>query len=1368
MHPINGRTPGTVGMDPTTGDDAAQTPMTTGTMAQDPGPRDDALQELKTEVVLDISQLVLDLTGIIDPTPASDGTNALISLARGDFWGAAISAISIVPLVGDLAKTAKLPRYVQSVRKAVYIAKLDPQWASALRELFTNLNSVLDKVYKMSDVLPDAALRQLKQIKGEVDEFINPKLGGKYESKVASGGGTPQTPSQIHRKPETSPEPARPAETKDATEASSSNKDPGTTETKQCTPANPKCQGEPISMVTGEELLEQVDFVLPGPIPLVWQRTYRSSNSQNTGIGAGWMGPWRARLKIESDKVDYKDYQGRHISFTKPKVGDGCRNITEKLTLYRDSDQQYRIVDDSGQVFWFTGPKTVKRLQKLANNDSHAIQYHYSDSGRLIRMTDSSGRQLKLDYNITNHVKAVYLLDEKGEKQGAPLVQYSYSNDGDLIAVADGNGNKETFAYKNHIITRRTTRDGFSFYFEWDQYDNFGKCLHNWGDNGTYDYRFEYDIKNKITHSTDGRGNTLEFHYNAMGYITKEIDPEGGVKVFHYNDTGQVTETTDALGNATQTHYNKNGQVSKVVNSNGDETSIIYNLGGRPVALIDAQGNKWQRKYDSKGRLSATIDPNGATTQYKYDKRGNLIQVTDAGGRSRQYEWNKKHELIAQTDAAGNRTEYQYDARGQVSKVTDSQGKQTLYFYDGNGNITQVFNPDNSNIQLQYTPGGHLTHHIDALGRTTQYRYDGLSQPVERIDANGRRFMYEYDAERNLTALINENNDRYELHYDKNERLIKEVGFDGRVQEYSYNAAGHLLQHADGAHRITQFKRDNNGRLLQKQSSDQEVSRFQYDNLGRLSAAENHHSKLSFKYDAVGRLIEEWQNGDCIRHGYNDIGQKIETQLPGDERIQFQYNELGLYTQVNYNGETVTQVQRDQQGRAIVRESGELKSHFDYDPMGRLIKQSTQAKDHHPILERSYRYNKAGNLKFIDDFKHGVTKFHYDALDRLQAVQGLTQERFAFDPAGNILDFDQVAQAKAGGQSAGFVKGNRLQVFQDYRFEYDDVGNLISQKKGKKETRFHYNHQNQLTRVEKDGQEFNYCYDPFGRRVKKQDAFGETTFLWSGDVILAEKRNNLNITYLHEPNSYVPLAQVRDGQIYHYHTDHLGTPQLVTDGVGEVVWEARYKAYGSVVQYEVEAIENPIRFQGQYYDTETGLHYNRNRYYHPVIGRFTSVDPIGLLGGTNNYEYAPNPTGWVDPLGLSSKDCGTQGTATVNFHEGGHFSVEINSSSSQQKTHQVITSADRSTTQIVDADVRPPSKPIKSSATIDIPDAQSAIAKQKELMDQGNLGAYDKIDNSCVSHVCDVLDAGGLETPAPQGSAQSKHLFRILKGSSAK
>jgi RHS repeat-associated protein len=112
---------------------------------------------------------------------------------------------------------------------------------------------------------------------------------------------------------------------------------------------------------------------------------------------------------------------------------------------------------------------------------------------------------------------------------------------------------------------------------------------------------------------------------------------------------------------------------------------------------------------------------------------------------------------------------------------------------------------------------------------------------------------------------------------------------------------------------------------------------------------------------------------------------------------------------------------------------------------------------------------------------------------------------------------------------------------------------------------------------------------------------------------------------------------VQDDQVYHYHLDHLGTPRELTNEQGKIVWKAKYKTYGNLALKEVEEVENNLRFQGQYFDEETGLHYNRFRYYSPDTGQFINQDPIGLLGGLNNYQYAPNPVQWIDPLGLCSE-----------------------------------------------------------------------------------------------------------------------------------
>jgi RHS repeat-associated protein len=109
--------------------------------------------------------------------------------------------------------------------------------------------------------------------------------------------------------------------------------------------------------------------------------------------------------------------------------------------------------------------------------------------------------------------------------------------------------------------------------------------------------------------------------------------------------------------------------------------------------------------------------------------------------------------------------------------------------------------------------------------------------------------------------------------------------------------------------------------------------------------------------------------------------------------------------------------------------------------------------------------------------------------------------------------------------------------------------------------------------------------------------------------------------------------------VAYYHCDQIGTPQELSDADGVIAWSAYYRAWGDAKEVIGDAarkagIRNALRFAGQYFDHETGLHYNRHRYYDPQSGRFISKDPIRLAGGTNLYQYAPNPVGWVDPLGL--------------------------------------------------------------------------------------------------------------------------------------
>jgi RHS repeat-associated protein len=193
-----------------------------------------------------------------------------------------------------------------------------------------------------------------------------------------------------------------------------------------------------------------------------------------------------------------------------------------------------------------------------------------------------------------------------------------------------------------------------------------------------------------------------------------------------------------------------------------------------------------------------------------------------------------------------------------------------------------------------------------------------------------------------------------------------------------------------------------------------------------------------------------------------------------------------------------------------------------------------------------------------------------------------------------------------------------------------------------------------------------YAYDPLGRRVAKSDAFGSTHYLWDGDLMVHSQRGASQALYIYEPGSFVPLATIQgageEQSTYWYQCDQIGAPLELTDEQVQMAWAADYKVWGEAVMRSVlrtgtddrpistrawgskpvappppPPIEQPFRLQGQQFDEETGLHYNRFRYYDPVVGRFVSQDPIGWVGGKNYFEYAPNPIDYTDPWGLKGK-----------------------------------------------------------------------------------------------------------------------------------
>ena len=1073
--------------------------------------------------------------------------------------------------------------------------------------------------------------------------------------------------------------------------------------------------GDPVSLTSGEEMLQFSDCHLPGPMRFEFQRTYRSGNPRNSGLGYGWTHSGTEYIDVDQVQATYYDSEGRGIFFNLPKLNQSTQYIPEGLTLTRLSEDSFIIKQEGQWDKFFRRPANGQQAFRLAQlrhpgftpavKNAHedtpeagfAIHFHYSGNGYLNRIKGNWGKSLLITRDNHNQISQIHLSNDRLEKTKL-VAEYDYNEDQDLIAQRNAKGAGEQYQYENHLIQQRTLATGFNFYFKWDGTDHKARCIHNWGDRGIYSYLFHWDPASKTSKSTDSRGFSRTVEYNEYGQITKEIDNEGHTHRYSYSN-GRKDSYTDPLGHTTDYFYDSENCPAGTKDALGNSISLSY-FKGKLTSFTDKDKSRWQLEYDKNGQLVKQLDPYKQATHYAYNPQGLVSTTSDPLKRVTRYYWTPQGVLEAVVDPLGHKRQFTYDDWGQLISVELSvKGDKpkefipsgTTYFeYNETGQVTKVTSPNDDVTSYTYNENDQLIKHSDPQGRTTEFVYDGLNQVVERIDAEGHKLQYEYDTERNLTALINEKGEKHEFFYDGNEKLVKEIGFDGRIQHYKYNEAGQLIKHMDAGEIVTDFERDALGHLLTKNSYNlqdknqpQEKIRYRYDAKSRLLETYNNSQWLSFEYNKFGSLVKESRcdlnnkmqkvlsTAQTIQYGNIWPGIRSGIQLPDGQRIDYQFDQHNMLTDVLFNGENITHIQRDKFGREVTRQQGALVTENEYDLMGRISKQHSFNQKHKSQgpIHREYGYDQFGNLNQLIDGPR-ETRYVYDMLNRLKKVEGEHSEEFSFDPASNLL--------KHGEGEEGISKGNRLLMQGDSKFAYDARGNLIQERRGKEgklHTTFEYNLQNQLVRVNKRGQVTEYKYDPLGRRVEKSDESETTQYLWAGDQLAQEKttgseeqHKNIKKTYVYEPESFKPVAMVQDNEVYHYHLDHLGTPRELTNREGEVVWKAQYKTYGNVAAMEVEEVENNLRFQGQYYDDESGLHYNRHRYYNPSTGQFVTQDPIGLLGGVNNYQYAPNPTQWVDPLGLKCKE-----NSWNQFQKDtkGHFANSSEASKAYQRMKQV-------------------------------------------------------------------------------------------------
>ena len=345
--------------------------------------------------------------------------------------------------------------------------------------------------------------------------------------------------------------------------------------------------------------------------------------------------------------------------------------------------------------------------------------------------------------------------------------------------------------------------------------------------------------------------------------------------------------------------------------------------------------------------------------------------------------------------------------------------------------------------------------------------------------------------------------------------------------------------------------------------------------------------------------------------------------------IRYDYDILGRTTGITINGAAMA-ITRNSLGLTTKETfANGLERTYDYTADNQLSDQIV-ILPRGKTISRSYEYDPLGNLTARIDSDKGSRYFTYNPMGQITQYTDPEQKikEFLHDPAGDLF--------KRGDKEE--YDGSRHLDHQGTDYHFDAAGNLIERKGTRGHTTFEWDENNRLTSASnhENGALTSMTYDALGRRQSKTTGNRTTTFQWDGDQLLSDDVGGDNPReFVYYPGTFELLAIIDKSKTIHLvHTDSVGLPHEVTDDNGTIVWSASYDALGNIEKLDVNDFDNPIRFQGQYFDPELDLSYNRHRYFDARTGSFISQDPLGLAAGDNVYAYAPNVWGWIDPLGL--------------------------------------------------------------------------------------------------------------------------------------
>lgn len=1044
--------------------------------------------------------------------------------------------------------------------------------------------------------------------------------------------------------------------------------------------------GEPVDAATGAVFHTNTDFELPGPIPFVWERTYYSDAESDGALGFNWHHGYDMGIRphgADAGVMLVRLSDGRLTGMPALPEGGSHYNRKEKLRWSRDASG-YLLCDRNKLCYRFEGGtdrEGYRLLSEIYTLDGHRIGFGYDSRGGLRRITDSRGKELSVDTD--DKCRITRIRTDAGQTPHV-LVRYRYDEAGNLAETSDALDACKYFEYRGHQLVKLTNQSGMSFYWEYEGRGETARCIRTRGDGGVQEYRVKYG--KGVTHATDSLGHTTAYHHTPDRLVYKTEDPGGGITRYLYNEFEEVQTVVNPAGYATKRVYDEYGNPLSHTDENGGITRYGYDERQNLIRLTTPAGRTQSWKYDEYDRVVKRTAPSGQTLVYAY-RGGDIHTITDERGNLYEF---KCHETTRDLESlvypTGGMRTWKHDDKGRVIRETDTRGNVTAYAYDAADNLIRMEEPDGNVHLFEYDASGNMVRAQDKL-REVEFAYGPLGVMTSRKQGN-RRIRFTYDSELRLRGIRNENGESHTFELDGDGRVVEERGFDGIRRRYLRDAAGTVLAVERPGGRHTAYRTDGAGNVLQEEHHDGSLTRYAYDADGLLLRAWNDTDKVTLTRDAAGRVTKEEQGARQITHAYDGHGNLMRTASSLGADIRYDYDTQGNLHAMSAADGWLASWQRDREGLELQRTmSGGVQVNRRRDTLGREVELSIRNGGSTSGLTR-YLWGMGNRLLEKQDHYAGIeTRYHYDEFDNLISSETCDGAGRQIETIYRIPDRVGNLYKNPGGGDRRYERGGRLTEDENHYYHYDCEGNLIfkeqknpgapvptpaERKAAEKEQgitfkaqgagwRYRWRADGMLESVTRpDGKTALFGYDALGRRTQKIFDGTVMRWLWNANTPLhewtypaaelpkitrddagrevsrtQEPAENVT-TWLFEQGTFVPCGKITDGKHYSIIADYLGTPTRMYDENGTKVWDCRLDIYGKVANFEGDSLSDcPFRYQGQYEDSETGLYYNRFRYYDPDSGNYLSKDPIGLNGGMQLYGYVHDTNNWLDPLGLA-------------------------------------------------------------------------------------------------------------------------------------